>query len=391
LKAYIFDFFKFEDDRGRYRAGDLTGPGVRGGDSGKPWGGYDPTKAGRHWQPASYIYEKYTELTQDDLSKYPLLERLEKMDEVGLLCWNKARTYPSYKAYLDDKPGTQLQDLWSYVPGTKGCIYGSDTEIGVDVKWLMASEKERLGYPTQKPEGLLTRIINSSCPDDGIVLDPFCGCGTTIAVAEKMGRNWIGIDLTYIAVNLMRYRLNDTFGESLRPYEVIGVPTDLKSAEALAIEDEHSGRYQFQWWALSLVDARRVGDEKKKGADQGKDGLRRFYDDTSGKSKTIVFSVKSGNVGAKDVRDLIGAVNNTKAQIGCLITLRPPTKAMRDAATEAGFYKQEALGKKVPKIQILTVGGLLDGTERLAYHKLQDTTFQQAPKAEPEQQEPGLF
>ena len=162
-KDYIEDFFTEEDERGTYQSVALTGPGRRTGDSGLAWRGYDPTSVGRHWQPASYLYAKYRELTGEDLAQYPLLERLDKFDEVELIHWGSRGSVPRYKFYLSDAPGVPLQDIWAYQPGTKGCVYGNP-EVGIDqdVKWLSTKDKERLGYPTQKPEGILERIIRGS-------------------------------------------------------------------------------------------------------------------------------------------------------------------------------------------------------------------------------------
>jgi site-specific DNA-methyltransferase (adenine-specific) len=234
--------------------------------------------------------------------------------------------------------------------------------------------KERLGYPTQKPEALLDRIIQASSNWGDIVLDPFCGCGTTLVVAERLHRGWIGIDITHLAISLMRHRLHDTFGPDLSPYEVLGDPKDLKSAEALAEQD----RYQFEWWALGLVEARPAQD-KKKGADTGIDGEIRFIDDASGKAKRIVVQVKSGHVTVHQIRDLKGVLEREKAAIGAFITLKEPTKPMLQEAAAAGFYVAEALGKKYPRLQILTIEELLAG-KRLEYPQLDVRTFMRAPR-----------
>jgi len=355
-REYITTYFKEEDERGVHRLHDLTGPGIRRGDSGKPWRRYNPTSVGRHWQPASYLYRKYYELTGDDLAKYPLITRLDKLDEVGLISWSDSG-YPSYKSYLQDAPGVVYQDIWAYQPGTTGCIY-EDKNIGIDedVKWLSTGDKERLGYPTQKPEGLLERIIKSSCPEDGLVLDPFCGCGTTIATAQKLNRNWIGIDITYLAIALIKNRLFSTFGEDI-PFEVIGEPISLTDADSLAKQDP----YQFQWWALGLVGARPV--EQKKGADKGIDGRILFFEHRAQKKpQQIIFSVKSGNVNVSQVRDLRGVLDREKAAIGVFITLQKPTQPMIKEASSAGFYSFSGIkSENYPKIQIITIEELLDG------------------------------
>jgi len=348
-KDYVEKYFTQKDDRGRYQSVALTGPGIRTGPSGQSWRGYNPTAVGRHWQPSSYLYDKYKELTGEDLSNYPFLERLDKLDEVGLIHWGEKSSVPRYKYYLSDAPGVPYQDIWAYQPGTDGCIYDNpDIGIDEDVKWLSTQDKERLGYPTQKPEGILERIIKSSCPENGIVLDPFCGCGTTIAVAQKLNRRWIGIDITHLAISLIKHRLNDSFElEEKKDYNVIGEPTTLSGAKELAKQDP----YQFQWWALGLLKARPV--EQKKGADKGIDGRLYFFEKpTDNKPKQIIFSVKSGHVNVSQIRDLRGVVEREKVVIGVFITLNEPTKPMIKEAATAGFYAPEGLtGEKYPKIQ----------------------------------------
>jgi len=241
--------------------------------------------------------------------------------------------------------------------------------------------KERLGYPTQKPELLLKRIINASSKEGDLVLDPFCGCGTTIAVAERLKRRWIGIDITHLAITLMKHRLLDAFGDSAK-YQVIGEPTSVPDAVALAEEDP----YQFQWWALGLVGARPT--EGKKGADKGIDGRLYFHDEgKGGKTKQVIFSVKAGHTGPVHVRELRGVVEREKAEIGMLLTLHPPTQQMRTEAASAGFYEGWG-GGKFPKLQILTTEELLAG-KGVAMPPLDQVnkTFKKAPKATAKAQE----
>ncbi len=287
-EEYVNAFFTHTDEQGRrWRRTDLTGPGIRKGDSGLPWRGFDPTAGGRHWQPPSYFYDKYKSLTGDDLAKYELIRRLDKLDSIGLIHWpKKDGGVPQGKRLLEDAKGIPMQDVW------------------IDLKPIHNISAERLGYPTQKPEALLDRIINASSNPGDIVLDPFCGCGTAIAVAEHLHRNWIGIDVTHIAIALMRHRLNSAFRSELSPYVVIGGPKDVASAEALAQES----RYQFEVWAVSLVDAM-PGQDKKKGADSGIDGYINFFDDNSGKAKKIIVQVKSGHVSVSQIRDLKGVLD----------------------------------------------------------------------------------
>jgi len=233
-------------------------------------------------------------------------------------------------------------------------------------------KSERLGYETQKPLALLERIIKASSNEGDIVLDPFCGCGTALVAAQKLNRRWIGIDITHLAITLMRNRLRDSFPAI--QFEVIGEPVDLASAKALARQD----RYQFQWWALGLIKARPLG-EKKKGADKGIDGVIQFIDDPSGKAKRAVVQVKSGHVGVNAVRELKAVAAHDA--LGIFITLEPPTGPMQTEAVSAGFYHSPGWNKDYPKIQILTIEELLHGKAVDMPPQTQtNVTFAKAPK-----------
>ncbi len=217
---------------------------------------------------------------------------------------------------------------------------------------MSKSGKERLDYPTQKPLTLLERIIKASSNEGDIVLDPFYGCGTALVAAHKLNRKWVGIDITHLAIAVMKRRLQDHFpGIQVK---VIGEPVDLPSSKELAKQD----RYQFQWWALSLIGARPLG-EKKKGADKGIDGLIPFPDDGGAKLKRVVVQVKSGHVGVSDIRELKTVAGNDP--IGILLTLEPPTQPMRTEAAEAGFYESPLWQKKFPRLQILTIEEMFAG------------------------------
>ena len=299
-------------------------------------------------------------------------ERMQQTHDKGLLVYSK-NGIPSYKNYLDEMKGTPMQDVWSDIPP------------------LMGSSQERLGYPTQKPEALLERIINASSNEGDVVLDPFCGCGTAVAVAERLGRRWIGIDITHLAISLLKSRLRDSFGDDLRPYQVIGVPQDTASARALAVESEHDGRYQFEWWALGLVDARPAQD-RKKGADSGVDGYINFFDDNSGKPKRAIVQVKSGHVNRGQIATLKGDMEREKAEIGLFVTLAPPTGPMQQDAIAAGFYEPEHFpGQKYPRVQILTVEGLLEGETAQYPHLAPQATFRRAPRRRRKEGTQGSF
>ena len=258
--------------------------------------------------------------------------------------------------------------------------------------WVMniihPKAKERLGYPTQKPEALLERIVKASSSEGDVVMDAFCGCGTTIAVAEKLKRKWIGIDITHLAISLMRHRLEDSFGNEVE-YKVIGEPVDLKGAEELAEQD----RYQFQWWALGLIGARPAKSEQKKGADEGIDGYIYFHDDPKKKeTKEVIIQVKSGNANVSNIRDLRGVVKREEAQIGVFITLREPTKPMQVEAVSSGYYRSP-LGHNYPKIQILTIQKLLEG-KRIDYPvraRGTDATFRKAERHKEEGKQKEMF
>lgn len=235
-------------------------------------------------------------------------------------------------------------------------------------------------FPTEKPIPLLERIINVSSNEGDVILDPFCGCGTTIAAAQKLNRHWIGIDITHLAVTLMKFRLENMFGEKTRKtYKVVGEPVSLPDAKTLAASDP----YQFQWWALGLVGARPV--EQKKGADKGIDGRLYFHDEVdSSKSKTkqIIISVKAGHVSVPHIRDLRGVIDRENAEIGVMLSMKKPTKPMRTEAASGGFYKSPWQKKPYPRLQILTVEELLNG-KRIDCPPLGqvNVTFKKAPKA----------
>ena len=293
-------------------------------------------------------------------------EQLEKWYAEGRILLKKDGTprLDGLKVYLDETLGKAATTNWTDIP-----------RIG-------NTSAERLGYPTQKPVALLERIIQASSNEGDTILDPFCGCGTTIAAAQKLDRRWIGIDITQLAISLIRYRLGDSFGKDCR-FEVIGEPTSLPDATALAEQDP----YQFQWWTLGLVKARPA--DEKKGADRGIDGRRYFHDEKGGKTKQIIFSVKAGHVTVSHIRDLVGVISREKAEIGAFLSLEPPTSPMRREAASAGFYKSP--WGKHPRIQLLTIEDLLGG-KSIDYPKDTDVTFKKAQRvrSNPSEQQKNL-
>ena len=255
--------------------------------------------------------------------------------------------------YLDEEKGKQIGTVWA------------------DIDRVRNTAGERLGYPTQKPLSLLERVIQASSNPGDLVLDPFCGCGTTIHAAQKLGRQWIGIYITHLAISLIERRLKDAFPGVA--FEVHGTPKDLESAIDLARRD----KYQFQWWAVSLVDARPYGG-KKKGADGGIDGILFFRSDKDKTEKALI-SVKGGdNVGVAMVRDLIAVVEREKAGVGVLISLALPTRAMEREAAAAGLF--EGPFESVPKIQIITLAELFQGIRPRIPRIDAAATFRTAPR-----------
>ena len=336
-QSYIQSHYRRVDEHGRrYRTDNMTAYGLSGG---------------------GYTYE-WNGVTK--LWRYPK-ERMRELDEQGRIYYTRTGT-AEYKRYLDEMPGVPVQDIWD------------------DISPINSQAKERLGYPTQKPEELLERIIEASSNGGDLVLDPFCGCGTTVTVAESLNRRWIGIDITHLAIGLMKHRLRDTFADEVE-YEVIGEPVAVTGAQTLANNDP----YQFQWWALGLVGARPV--EQKKGADKGIDGRLYFHDEAKGDTKQVIISVKAGHTGVAHVRDLRGVVEREDAEIGVLITMQEPTGPMEQEAASAGFYHSPGWNTDHPRLQVLTVAELLGG-KGIDMPPLGQVsrTFRKAPRSK---QEPG--
>lgn len=246
--------------------------------------------------------------------RYSQARKMQELIKQGRIIQTRPGAVPRYKRYLDEMPGVAIQNLWD------------------DISVINNRSNELLGYPTQKPMALLERILTVSSNEGDVVLDPFCGCGTTIHAAQKLKRKWIGIDITHLAISLIERRLKDAFPGIT--FDVHGTPKDLEGARALALQD----KYQFQWWAVSLVDAVPYGG-KKKGADTGIDGHIYFKPDGRTTEKAIV-SVKGGdNVSVPMVRDLGHVVDREKAKIGIFITLADPTKPMKTEAVKTGYYE----------------------------------------------------
>ena len=346
---YIEHWYRHVDSDGRrYKLDNMLGPG--GAAKGNPQ--YEVMGVTRYWR-----YSK---------------QKMEQLIQEGRVIQTKPGTVPMYKRYLDESKGVPLTTNWA------------------DIRPIHGSAHEKLGYPTQKPLALLERIIRASSNEGDLILDPFCGCGTAVAAAQKLNRRWTGIDVTHLSISLMKYRMNDMFElKDKKDYQVIGEPEDVSSAKQLAKDD----RYQFQWWALSLVQAKPLGGESgsregKKGSDKGIDGVINFINEKN-KTERVLIQVKSGHVKSGDIRDLRGVLDREEAAIGVFITLEEPSKDMTTESVSAGYYHSDLWQKDYPRIQILTIEDLLNdkGIDMPKY--VSGQTFKQADKVKKKQGKQG--
>ena len=285
-------------------------------------------------------------------------EKMRQYDEAGLLHYPRSSEGRlRLRLYLDESAGQPQQTLWDDIPP------------------INSQAQERPGYPTQKPLALLERIIAASSNEGDVVLDPFCGCGTAVHAAQKLGRQWVGIDVTHLAVSLIERRMHAAFPDAA--FSVEGTPKDLASAEDLARRD----KYQFQWWAVSMVDPMPFGG-KRKGADGGVDGIIYFKPDGRRTEKAIV-SVKGGDhVGVQMIRDLHSAMEREKAPIGVFITRVLPTSVMEREAAAVGRFHAEATGRSYPRLQILTLAELIEGKRPDIPYVDSSATFKRAAREE---------
>ncbi len=362
LLGYVNGYFNKTDEKGAYRSQTLTGSGTRNGVSGQVWNGYNVTAKGRHWAFPGALAE---ELGIEDMEQH---EKLDYIAAEGLLTPD-VDGLPEYRQYLHSSKGVQLQDIWSYQPYTNGCLYNTSEPIDGDVKWLekraTGKKGEKIGYPTQKPMGLLARIIRASTNEGDIVLDAYCGCGTTVTVAQALRRKWIGIDITYQSISLILKRLEETFGEQeLGKIKTDGIPKDMASAVALAKRDDDRLRKEFEKWAVLTYSRNRAVINEKKGADAGVDGTAYFKIGKKDNAK-IIFQVKSGGVDRSDVATLRGDMGREKAAMAVLITLEKPTKPMLDEARSAGKFKHEDMARDYDAISIVPVIDIIENGRTL--------------------------
>lgn len=347
--SYIEKFYRFDDNdgRGAYSIDNMASPNPRPNMM-YEWLGFPFPEKG--WR---YQRDTMQKLHDEGRIWYPT-----KPD--GSFDFSRR---PRLKRYLKEQEGSMVTNIWD------------------DIQALQSVSKERLGYPTQKPLALLERIIRASSDEGDVILDPFCGCGTAIAAAQKLNRKWIGIDVTHLAIALMKYRLKDAFNlVEKKDYVVVGEPESVSGARQLATDD----RYQFQWWAVSKIQAKPLGGEGgskegKKGSDKGIDGVINFVDEKE-KTQQVMVQVKSGHVSSRDIRDLRGVLEREGAPMGVFITLEEPSKDMNTEAVTAGYYHSNFWNKDFPTIQILTIDQLLKEPRVDMPPRDHRQTFKQAEK-----------
>jgi len=338
---YVRRHYTGEDERGRYRRSDLTADGVRSGDSGRPWRRFDPTSTGRHWAVPTRDRIPSWVVLPDDYEARSTQERLDLLDTAGMIAWpEREGGRPRWKGYLSESQGREVDDLI------------------LDIPPIAANSDERLGWDTQKPQALLERLIASSSAADDLILDPFCGCGTAIDAAQRLGRRWTGIDITHLAIGLIEERLRRI---DVRPNRVVGVPRDLESAADLA---EQRSRLQFESWAVSCIpgfqpNARQVHD-------RGIDGRMVFErtPETAQRSMDYglaVAQVKSGRAGAPDIQQFKGAMVEHQADIGIFVVMRRENRTrpmVRDAAAEGNV----TIGRtEYPRLQVWSIEEYFEG------------------------------
>jgi len=359
MLGHVKDNF-IEGENGSYKTdyygNVLTGSGTRGGESGLPWRGFDPTPKGRHWAIPGKIWDEVG-INPEGLTQH---QKLDLLLEEGFITITEGEAWPMYQLTISPSDGPAAPDIWAFQPYTEGTVFGTNAGIDADVRWLSPQDAERLGYPTQKPEGILKHIINASSRPGELVLDPFCGCGTTIAAAQMLARRWVGIDISPFAIELIRRKRLEGAFPHLRlgvDYEIKGLPTTLDGARLMA-EQDTADRKAFEVWAVAKIDG--IPNDKK-GADKGIDGRIPFKPD--GKTtKFAVVSVKSGKLKADDIRSLMAVAKREETSslgFGVLVVLKPATAGMKADAASAGTVEMH--GHRYPRVQILTVEEILKG------------------------------
>jgi len=334
--AYKARYRNVDEQGRRWTDDNLTGPGTRGGDSGSPWKGFNPTERGLHWKVSRNAVIDL--IGEEEADKLSTTQKLDILDQHSLIYWPSSGGFPRFKRTLGQ--GVRLQD------------------IIVDIPPLNSQAQERTGYPTQKPLALLDRIIRASSRPGQVILDPFCGCGTTVDAAERADRMWIGIDIAVHAVKVIEGRLIGLGKKRNHPvtYDIELLPRDFASAVKLAEKD----KYQFQWWANYLFNPHALREKGKKGADRGIDGELFFPNGPGRPWGRMLTSVKGGKIELDDIRAFAHVLDSEKAEMGLFICLYPPTEKMRTEAVREGYA--DVVHGDLPKLQIVSIEEWFKGT-----------------------------
>ncbi len=342
-KGYLETKYKQSDGKGPYRLSDLTGAGWTSGDSGKDWRGFSVKSIGRHWAVSK---DRLIEIVgAQKAARLTTQEKLDVLDAHGYIYWTPrgkrgGKGFPQFKRHLPS--GVPIQD------------------VVTDVFPVNSQAKERLGYPTQKPIELLERMIRASSNEGDVVLDCYCGCGTTVAAAQALNRHWIGMDITYQSISLILKRLTKDFGSTVAQSVILdGAPRDMESAVALAHKRDDRSRKEFEKWAILTYTNNCGVINEKKGGDRGIDGVAYILIDASAAEKMLL-QVKSGATGRGDIAKLRGDMDREQARMGTLITLEEPTKGMITEAKSAGQYTHPLTGKVVDRIRVVTVKQIVE-------------------------------
>jgi site-specific DNA-methyltransferase (adenine-specific) len=364
MLGHVKEHFK-EDGKGGYRTNYygnvLTGSGTRNGESGQAWKGIDPTAKNRHWAIPGAIWEEVG-IDPAGLTQH---QKLDLLFDEGFITIKPGDAWPMYEMAVRPGSGPATSDIWSFQPYTGGTVFGTTDGIDEDVRWLSTRDQERLDYPTQKPEGLLERIIRTSSNEGDLVLDAYCGCGTTVAVAERLKRRWVGMDITYQSISLILRRIERQFGAgALAAIVTDGIPRDMASAVALAHKKDDRLRKEFEKWAVLTYTNNRAVINEKKGADQGIDA-RAYFKTPDRNNERIVFQVKSGSVERGDIAKLRGDMAREEAVLGVFIALEEPTGPMVKEAKAVGQFKHKDMGHGYDRISIVTIREIVEDGKRL--------------------------
>ena len=338
---YVERAYRHEDERGRYRIGDLTAAGVtQSGESGQTWRGINPSTVGNHWRaPRREAWPESVE-PPENYESLSVHEKLDVLDAKGLIYWPPTGRVPGFKRYLSTSRGRRVNDVIT------------------DINPLSGQSKERTGYPTQKPIELYKRIVAASSNAGGLVLDPFCGCGTTLMASEELNRHWIGIDLTYLATGAVRQQIERLFPQLRNSVTIAGTPENVEQALELARTNPHG----FEEWCVTHVLHFRPND--RRGADGGIDGTFRFpLGRVQGRQAygKAVAQVKGGNYTLSHIRDFRTAMQNVEADLGVFVVTTPPTRGMLTEASRAETYRHPFLDMEAPRLQIYEIQNYFRG------------------------------